>query len=48
VRRMTAAVGHPTLRLIRSAVGPYRLAGLRPGQWREATEPAGESLGRRG
>ena len=35
VRRMTAAVGHPTLRLIRVAVGPYRLGDLRPGQWRE-------------
>jgi 23S rRNA pseudouridine2457 synthase len=36
VRRMTAAVGLPTLRLIRVAVGPYRLGGLLPGQWREA------------
>jgi len=36
VRRMTAAVGHPTLRLIRVAVGPYSLGELRPGQWREA------------
>lgn len=35
VRRMTAAVGHPTLRLIRAAIGPWRLAGLAPGQWRE-------------
>lgn len=35
VRRMTAAVGHPTLRLIRVAVGPYGLGDLRPGQWRE-------------
>jgi 23S rRNA pseudouridine2457 synthase len=34
VRRMTAAVGHPTLRLIRTAVGPYTLQGLAPGQWR--------------
>jgi 23S rRNA pseudouridine2457 synthase len=36
VRRMTAAVGHPTLRLVRSALGPLRLAdlGLAPGQWR--------------
>jgi 23S rRNA pseudouridine2457 synthase len=31
---MTAAVGHPTLRLIRTAVGPYTLQGLAPGQWR--------------
>jgi len=35
VRRMTAAVGYPTLRLIRVAVGPYSLGDLRPGQWRE-------------
>lgn len=34
VRRMTAAVGHPTLRLIRVQVGPYALEGLAPGQWR--------------
>ena len=34
VRRMTAAVGHPTLRLVRSAIGKWRLAGLRPGEWR--------------
>ncbi|MDA7414847.1 pseudouridine synthase [Xenophilus arseniciresistens] len=33
VRRMTAAVGHPTLRLIRAAIGPYTLQGLAPGQW---------------
>jgi 23S rRNA pseudouridine2457 synthase len=35
VRRMTAAVGYPTLRLVRVAVGPYRLAGLAPGEWRD-------------
>lgn len=34
VRRMTAAVGHPTLRLIRSAIGPLDLQGLAPGTWR--------------
>lgn len=34
VRRMTAAVGHPTLRLVRWAVGPVTLAGLAPGAWR--------------
>ncbi len=34
VRRMTAAVGLPTLRLVRVAIGPYRLDGLQPGQWR--------------
>ncbi len=36
VRRMTAAVGYPTLRLVRHAVGRYTLAGLAPGEWREA------------
>lgn len=36
VRRMTARVGLPTLRLLRIAIGPWRLAGLAPGQWREA------------
>ncbi|WP_177432001.1 pseudouridine synthase [Pseudomonas sp. o96-267] len=35
VRRMTAAVGLPTLRLVRVAIGPWRLDGLKPGQWRE-------------
>jgi 23S rRNA pseudouridine2457 synthase len=34
VRRMTAAVGLPTLRLVRVAVGPWRVAGLAPGDWR--------------
>ncbi|MDR3213963.1 MAG: pseudouridine synthase [Azoarcus sp.] len=36
VRRMTAKVGLPTLRLVRVAIGDWRLDGLRPGQWREA------------
>ena len=35
VRRMTAAVGHPTLRLVRWKVGEWSLEGLQPGQWRE-------------
>jgi 23S rRNA pseudouridine2457 synthase len=35
VRRMTAAVGLPTLRLVRCAVGPWTVAGLAPGAWRE-------------
>lgn len=39
VRRMTAAVGHPTLRLIRAAVGPWAIGTLQPGDWREATVP---------
>jgi pseudouridine synthase len=33
VRRMTAAVGYPTLRLVRWAIGPITLAGLQPGEW---------------
>ena len=35
VRRMTAAVGHPTLRLVRWRIGPVSLAGLTPGAWME-------------
>jgi 23S rRNA pseudouridine2457 synthase len=35
VRRMTAAVGHPTLRLVRVAIGDLRLGTLKPGEWRE-------------
>jgi 23S rRNA pseudouridine2457 synthase len=34
VRRMTAAVGLPTLRLVRIAVGEHRLGGLPPGEWK--------------
>jgi 23S rRNA pseudouridine2457 synthase len=34
VRRMTAAVGHPTLRLIRWSVGDWNLEGLKPGEYR--------------
>lgn len=37
VRRMTAAVGHPTLRLVRVRVGDFRLDDLAPGAWRELT-----------
>lgn len=37
VRRMTAAVGHPTLRLIRVAIGEFKLEGLAAGQWREVS-----------
>lgn len=40
VRRMTAAIGFPTLRLIRWAVGEWSLDGLAPGEWREIREPA--------
>ncbi|AOU99357.1 pseudouridine synthase [Acidihalobacter yilgarnensis] len=37
VRRMTAAVGHPTLRLIRYRIGSWTLDGLASGEWREQT-----------
>lgn len=40
VRRMTAAIGHPTLRLVRTAIGDWTLAGLSPGQWRLLEVPA--------
>lgn len=40
LRRMTAAVGLPTLRLVRIAIGPWRLGSLAPGQWRIAEAPA--------
>lgn len=39
VRRMTAAAGFPTLRLIRLKVGPWELGGLKPGEWKEAPFP---------
>lgn len=49
VRRMTAAVGLPTLRLVRVAMGDQRLDGLLPGQWRVLEHgPAGASAPRRG
>jgi 23S rRNA pseudouridine2457 synthase len=35
VRRMTAAVGFPTLRLIRAAIGPYAIDGLAQGTWQD-------------
>lgn len=37
VRRMTAAVGFPTLRLVRVAIGSLQLSELQPGQWRPLT-----------
>lgn len=40
VRRMTAAVGYPTLRLIRAAIGPYTVEGLAPGSWQESAAAA--------
>ncbi len=43
VRRMTAAIGHPTLRLVRARIGKLPLAGIAPGQWRELS-PTERSL----
>jgi 23S rRNA pseudouridine2457 synthase len=51
VRRMTAAVGHPTLRLVRVRIGGLTLAGLglEPGAWRRLAEAEqAEALGRGG
>jgi len=44
VRRMTAAVGLPTLRLVRVGVGPWRVEGLAPGEWREVARAEAESV----
>jgi pseudouridine synthase len=44
VRRMTAAVGHPTLRLVRWAIGSITLEGLQPGEWHELTPIESEHL----
>ncbi|HET9447102.1 MAG TPA: pseudouridine synthase [Steroidobacteraceae bacterium] len=46
VRRMTAAVGFPTLRLIRWSIGEWTLAGLAPGEAREITFPYPRSASR--
>ena len=45
VRRMTAAIGHPTLRLIRVRIGSFRLGNLVPGTWRELGEADRAMLG---
>lgn len=47
VRRMTAAVGHPTLRLIRIAMGSIVLGDLKPGQWRKLTKSEIEQISSR-
>jgi 23S rRNA pseudouridine2457 synthase len=49
VRRMTAAVGHPTLRLIRERIGDWSLGELQPGEWKEigcASIPTGAQASR--
>lgn len=48
VRRMTAAVGHPTLRLVRTAIGPVTLGDLPVGRWRELTAGELAALKRKG
>lgn len=45
VRRMTAAVGHPTLRLVRWRIGPWSLADLTSGKWLEVAVPMGLARG---
>ena len=44
VRRMTARVGFPTLRLVRCAIGPWRLNGLAPGRWLEIDASQADKL----
>jgi 23S rRNA pseudouridine2457 synthase len=44
VRRMTAAVGHPTLRLVRTGIGPLALGDLAPGEWRDLAPGELEAL----
>jgi 23S rRNA pseudouridine2457 synthase len=45
VRRMTAAIGHPTLRLVRWSIGDWSVADLPPGEWR-AINPQANSPSR--
>ncbi len=48
VRRMTAAVGLPTLRLVRAAIGDWSLDGLQPGAWRRIELPSTPAPSRSG
>jgi 23S rRNA pseudouridine2457 synthase len=41
---MTAAIGHPTLRLIRMQIGKFKLGDLPPGVWRELDESERRSV----
>jgi 23S rRNA pseudouridine2457 synthase len=47
VRKMTAAVGFPTLRLVRVAFGPVRVDGIPLGTWRDLTPEESRALSRR-
>jgi 23S rRNA pseudouridine2457 synthase len=44
VRHMTAAVGYPTLRLVRVAIGPLEMGELQPGEWRDLTRQELDAL----
>jgi 23S rRNA pseudouridine2457 synthase len=44
IRRMTAAVGHPTLRLVRMQIGDYALGELLPGRWKVLSEAERKSV----
>jgi 23S rRNA pseudouridine2457 synthase len=44
VRRMTASVGLPTLRLVRFRVGPWDVRGMAPGEWRQVATPTAAAL----
>lgn len=44
IRRMTAAVGHPTIRLVRIAIGSIAAGDLEPGEWRDLTPAELRSL----
>jgi len=46
IRRMTAAVGHPALRLVRVGIGPIMLGDLQPGEWRKLSDAEVDSLRR--
>jgi 23S rRNA pseudouridine2457 synthase len=48
IRRMTAAVGLPTLRILRIAIGPVTLGEMQPGEWRELTHEEVVSILRQG
>jgi pseudouridine synthase len=44
IRHMTAAVGYPTLRLVRVAIGPVQIGNLQPGEWRPLTQAEIDAL----
>jgi 23S rRNA pseudouridine2457 synthase len=48
VRRMTATIGHPTLRLLRVRVGGFWLGGLKEGKWKELTREERERVAKTG